>query len=107
MRLDHFTVKSQEALEHAQRLARQRSHQELTPEHLLLALLEDSEGSSVALLEKLGVSRDGLEQATRQALDLQPRVQGGSLYLGETLRQVLERAESEADRLKDEYVSVE
>jgi ATP-dependent Clp protease ATP-binding subunit ClpB len=107
MRLDHFTVKSQEALEHAQRLAREKGHQELTPEHLLLALLEDAEGISVALLEKLGVQREGLAQGLRQALDRQPRVQGGSLYLGETLRQVLERAESEADRLKDEYVSVE
>jgi ATP-dependent Clp protease ATP-binding subunit ClpB len=107
MRLDHFTVKSQEALEHAQRLARDGGQQELTPEHLLLALLEDAEGISVALLEKLGVSRDGLAQEMRQALDRQPRVQGGSLYLGETLRQVLERAEAEAGRLKDEYVSVE
>src|SRR5262245_40280112 len=107
MRLDHFTVKSQEALERAQRLARDRSHQELTPEHLLAALLEDAEGISVALLEKLGVSRDGLVQAMGPALERLPRVQGGSFYLGETLRQWLERAESEADRLKDEYVSVE
>src|SRR2546426_1898814 len=107
MRLDHFTVKSQEALERAQRLARDRGHQELAPEHLLGALLDEPEGIPAALLEKLGVSRETLIKSVDQAIDRLPRVQGGSMYLGETLRQVLERGEAEAQRLKDEYVSVE
>ena len=107
MRLDHFTVKSQEALEHAQRLAREHGHQELAPEHLLAALLEDPEGISTALLQKLGVPLEALATSLDQALDRLPRVQGGSMYMGETLRQVLDRAEAEAGRLKDEYVSVE
>jgi ATP-dependent Clp protease ATP-binding subunit ClpB len=107
MRFDRFTVKSQEALEHAQRLARDHGHQELQPEHLLVALLEDSEGIPAALFEKLGVPREPLLERARTAMERLPRVQGGSLYLGETLRQVLESAESTAERLKDEFVSVE
>ena len=107
MRLDKFTVKSQEALERAQRLAREHGHQELTPEHLLAALVSEGDGTIAAVLEKLGVSRDALEQDAASAVERLPRVSGGSLYLGDGLRDVLERAEGAADRLKDEYVSVE
>jgi len=107
MRLEHFTVKSQEALERAQRLAREHGHQELTSDHLLAALLDDPEGITPALLQKLGVQSEPLSTALEENLGRLPRVQGGSLYLGEALRQVLERAEAEAERLKDEYVSVE
>ncbi len=107
MRLDRFTVKSQEALERAQRLARDRGHQGLEPEHLLAALLEDAQGTVAAVLEKLGVARDALRRECDEALRHLPRVEGGSMFLGEALRQALERAEDAAARLKDEYVSVE
>src|SRR6266705_1045975 len=107
MPFDRFTVKSQEALERAQRLARERGHQELSPEHLLVALLKEPEGTVAAVLEKLGVQRAALLPQAEQALARLPRVQGGSMYVGEPLRAILERAEVEAGRLKDEYVSVE
>jgi ATP-dependent Clp protease ATP-binding subunit ClpB len=107
MRPDRYTVKSQEALEHAQRLARERSHQELQPEHLLAALLQPPEGTVAAVLEKLGVPREPLLEQVTLALDRLPRVQGGSMYVGESLRRLLEDAEQAADRLKDDYVSVE
>jgi len=108
MNLERYTVKSQEALERAQRLARDRSHQELQPEHLLVALLEDPEGTVAAVLSKLGVQRESLLVQAEQALDKLPRVTGGaSLYLGNTLRAVLDRAEDAAAQLKDDYVSVE
>ena len=107
MPFENFTVKSQEALERAQRLARDRGHQELAPEHLLAALLEDAEGTVSAVLGKLGVQRAPLLQQAEQALTRLPRVSGGSMYVGESLRAVLERAAGEAERLKDEYVSVE
>ena len=57
MRPDTFTVKAQEALERAQRLARERGHQSLAPEHLLAALLEEPEGVVASVLEKLGAER--------------------------------------------------
>ncbi|HTM58166.1 MAG TPA: ATP-dependent chaperone ClpB [Candidatus Udaeobacter sp.] len=107
MRLDRFTVKSQEALERAQRLARDHGQQELTPEHLLAALATEPEGTVAAVLEKLGVPREGIARESEAALARLPRVSGGSLYLGDALREALERAEAAAERLKDEYVSVE
>ena len=107
MNPDRFTIKSQEALERAQRLASERSHQELRPEHLLAALLDDAGGTVVAVLEKLGVQREPLAQANTLAMDRLPRVQGGSLFVGDALRLALERAEKVAEQLKDEFVSVE
>jgi ATP-dependent Clp protease ATP-binding subunit ClpB len=107
MNLDKYTVKSQEALERAQRLARDHGNQELQPEHLLYALLEDTEGTVAATLEKLGVAREPLLQKAEAAIGRLPRVQGGGMYLGELLRGVLDRSEDASARLKDEYVSVE
>src|SRR5215470_17679708 len=107
MRFDQYTVKSQEAIERAQRLARDHGHQELQPEHLLVALLEEPEGTVASVLEKLGAPRAGLLEQAGAALERLPRVQGGSMYLGEDLRKVFEAAEAAADRLKDEFVSVE
>ena len=85
MRLDRFTVKSQEALEHAQRLARDHGQQELTPEHLLAALAAEPEGTVAAVLEKLGVPRDAIARESEAALARLPRVSGGSLFLGDAL----------------------
>src|SRR5262245_59718305 len=107
MKLDRYTVKSQEALDRAQRLARKRGHPELAPEHLLAALLAEPEGTIAAALEKMGVPRERLAADVEQALDRMPRVQGGTLTLSDALRAALESAEGEAERLKDEYVSVE
>jgi ATP-dependent Clp protease ATP-binding subunit ClpB len=113
MKLDRYTIKSQEALERAQRLASERRHQELQPEHLLASLLEDAEGTVAAVLEKLGVPREPLIQTVTLAMDRLPRVGGagaegpGSLFVGDALRRVLEGAEKAAERLKDEFISVE
>jgi len=107
MNIERFTVRSREALERAQRVARDRSHQELRPEHLLAALLEDEGGTVTGVLQKLGVHAATLERAVDGALAALPRVQGGSAWLGQDLRDVLDRAEAQAGRLKDEFVSVE
>jgi ATP-dependent Clp protease ATP-binding subunit ClpB len=107
MDLERYTVKSREALERAQRIARDRSHQELRPEHLLAALLDERGGTIAAVLQKLGVDVAALARASESALASLSRVQGGTAYLGQDLRGVLERAEAHAERLKDEFVSVE
>ena len=107
MRPDRYTIKSQEALERAQRRARDHAHQELEAEHLLAALLDEPAGTVAAVLERLGVPREGLLREVEQDLARLPRVQGGQLHLGESLRAVLEGAEAAALRLKDEFVSVE
>ncbi len=107
MNADRYTVKSREALERAQRIARDRSHQELRPEHLLAALLDESGGTVSAVLQKLGVNASALAGANDSALASLPRVQGGAPFMGADLRSVLDRAEDHATRLKDEFVSVE
>ena len=109
MRLDKFTVKAQEALQAAQSLADQRGHQTLEPEHLLLALLQQREGVVSPLLGKLGVRAETLQQQLEAEIARIPQVRGGGSgqYLGERLRQTLERAQREAERLKDDYVSTE
>jgi ATP-dependent Clp protease ATP-binding subunit ClpB len=105
--LDRYTVKSREALERLQRVARDASHQELRPEHLLAALLAERDGTVAAVLQKLGVSAATLGQAVEHALESLPRVQGGQAYLGADLKSVLDRAEQQASQMKDEFVSVE
>ena len=107
MNIERFTVKSREAIERAQRIARDRSHQELQPEHLLAALLQEEGGTTQAVLAKLGVQLATLESANDAALSRLPRVQGGQAYLGDALRGVLDRAETQAEKLKDDFVSVE
>jgi ATP-dependent Clp protease ATP-binding subunit ClpB len=107
MKPDRTTVKAQEALDLTQRLAREHGHQELQAVHLLAALLQEPGGTVAAVLEKLGVPRQALLDRATEALGRLPKVQGGSMYMGESLRQVLDAAEAAADRLQDDYVSVE
>ena len=108
MRLDKPTVKAQEALQAAQGLADQHGHQALEPEHLLVALLQQREGVVGPVLAKLGARADTVQQQLEAELGRMPKVRGGSgQYLGDRLRATLERAEREAERFKDEYVSTE
>jgi ATP-dependent Clp protease ATP-binding subunit ClpB len=108
MRYDKLTIKSQEALAEAQSQAQARGHAEITPAHLLWALLGQPEGSTVPVLQKLGVSIDALRGQVEQVLEQQPKVQGGAQpQLGRSTSTVLDAAFKEADALKDEYVSTE
>ena len=106
--MDKFTVKAQEALQAAQSLADQHNHQAIEPEHLLRALLEQREGVVGPVLAKLGARPDAILREVNATLERAPKVQGASgQYLGERTRQALERAQAEAQRLRDEYVSTE
>ncbi len=108
LRPESFTVKVQEAIERAQRIARERSHSTLEPEHLLAALLDDEAGVARALLAKLGADPDALATEAESALARRPRVSGSAdLHLGNDLTRALESADTERERLKDDYLSVE
>jgi ATP-dependent Clp protease ATP-binding subunit ClpB len=108
MRLDKFTVKAQEAIQAAQRVAEQHDHQAIEPEHVLAALLAQREGVVGPILAKLGARADAVQRQLDTELARMPKVRGGSgQYLGERLRAAVERAEGEAERLKDDYVSTE
>ena len=108
MRIDRFTSKMQEGLQEGQALASQMQHQELTPEHLLLALLRQQDGLARPLLEKLNVRVPEVEGQLEQELARRPRISGATeQYISADLRNVLNQAETEMTRLKDEYLSVE
>ncbi|HET9554926.1 MAG TPA: AAA family ATPase, partial [Anaeromyxobacteraceae bacterium] len=107
MRPDRFTVKAQEALQGAQAEARRRDHQAVDVEHLLLALLEQEDGIARPLLDKIGADPRLLASRLEDELRTRPRVQGGEQHLAQRLAKLLDKAEDEARRLKDEYVSTE
>ena len=109
MRIDRFTQKMQEALQAAQDIAAQFNHQEIGNEHFLSALLDQTDGVTRPLLEKMGVAVDQLQDSLRAELEQRPQVQGASieLRLGNELRTVLDAAEKEMAKLKDEFTSAE
>ena len=108
MRMDKLTIKSQEALAEAQAQASSRGHTEITPAHLLRALLGQPEGSTVPVLQKLGLAIDPLLEQLEKLLETLPKVSGGAQsQLARATSRVLEKAFAEADALKDEYVSTE
>jgi ATP-dependent Clp protease ATP-binding subunit ClpB len=109
MRLDKLTTKSQEALQQAQGLAEKRNHQAIDVEHLLFALMGQKEGVVLALLQKLGIPLNNAIERLQKALDRLPQVTGaaGQTYISPRLKKVIEGAESDAEALKDEYVSTE
>jgi len=108
MRFDKLTIKSQEALAEAQSRASTRGHSEIQPAHLLVGLLSQPEGSTVPVLQKLGVSLDSLRAEVERLLEGLPKVSGGAQpQLARGTSRVLEAAFKEAEALKDEYVSTE
>jgi len=112
MDLSKLTHKSQEALQAAQTKALRYGHQEVSGEHLLLALLEQPEGLVPRLLARMDVDPGALAADLEKALGERPSVTGpgaeaGKIYITQKLQQLLVSAQDEAKRLKDEYVSVE
>ena len=106
-RFDRLTLKSQEAVQTAQSLARDRGHQRLEPMHLLAALLDPEQQVIRSLLAQLGVNPAQVLKAAEEGLGALPKVTGGEQSLGPDLSAVLDTAQAEADRMKDQYVSVE
>jgi len=112
MDINRLTQKSQEALQAAQTKALRYGQQEVDGEHLLLALLEQPEGLAPRLMNRMDASPETVKSAVERELERRPRVSGpgaeaGKIYLTQRLQQLFLKAEDEAKRLKDEYVSVE
>jgi ATP-dependent Clp protease ATP-binding subunit ClpB len=108
MQPERFTTKAQAALQSAQRIAQEYSHQEIDGEHLLAALLRQEDGLIQPLLQKLGVAVPALSAEVDQALQRRVKVQGAAEpFLGAALKKALDAAEAQASKLKDEYVSTE
>ena len=112
MNPNEMTIKLQEALQSASGLAMRRNHQGIDVEHLLVALLEQADGSTIPILEQAGVSPKSVSTAVEQALQKIPQVQvsgaaPGQVHLTPRLGKVLNQAETEMKELRDEYLSVE
>ena len=108
MNLNKYTEKAQEAIVSAQQFADREGHPEITPEHVLLALLEQRDGIVPSIVRKMDADPAALAAAVRAELGRAPRAHGGSQPgLSPRLRQVADTAERDAERLKDEYVSTE
>jgi ATP-dependent Clp protease ATP-binding subunit ClpB len=110
MQPDRFTIKSQEAVAAAQRLAAERRNPEVGPTHLLLALLEQEDGLASAVLRKLGADVSAITDRARQAVSELPTVSGEDepeVRPAQALVRTLQRAEKESGALGDEYISVE
>ena len=112
MDINRLTQKSQEALHEAQNIAVRHGHVEVDSEHLLLALCQQPEGLIPRLLDKLGRPADVVTAEVERRLNARPSVSGpgaepGKIFISQRLNSVLADAETQAKRLKDEYVSVE
>ena len=108
MRFDKFTLKSQELVQNAQSLASRQNNQQIEPEHFLSCMLGESEGIAVSILRKLGVSPKSVAQEVSISMNRMPKITGISDgYISQRSKAVLDAAFSEADKMKDQYVSIE
>jgi len=108
MNTQRFTLKSQEALQAMQSMAMEYSHQEITDLHLLGAMLGMEEGLVRPVLLKLEASVETIQSDLEQALKKLPRVSGSSqVYLSQNVLDILHHSEKEADKLQDDYISLE
>jgi ATP-dependent Clp protease ATP-binding subunit ClpB len=106
-RPEKLTIKSQEAVQRAQELARSKSHQRLEPMHLLAAMLDGEQPVVRDLLRNLGVDPDRIARAAEEGLNSLPRVSGGEMLTSPELGKVLEAASAEAEAMGDDYITVE
>jgi ATP-dependent Clp protease ATP-binding subunit ClpB len=111
MSMENLTQKAQEALQTAQQKAVRYGHQEVDGEHLLSALLEQADGLVPQLIERMGASLSVVKSKAERELERIPKVSGateqGKVYVTQRFNRLLVKADDEAKRLKDEYISVE
>jgi len=107
MRLDKFTLRGQEAIQAGIELAERNQNQQVEPEHILCAMLEQPEGIVRPLLGKLGANVQVVKNDCEAAVARFPHVQGGQQYFSPRLSQIFTAAQKQAEKMQDEYVSTE
>jgi len=109
--MDKFTIKTQEAIQKAQSLAERKGQQQIDAEHLFWVILDDEEGVAAQMLKRVGVNTAALQKEIEDEIDRMPKVVGatpvGQIYVSPRFKEVLEKAQKEAEHLNDEFVSVE
>ncbi|MGI9121188.1 MAG: ATP-dependent Clp protease ATP-binding subunit [Acidimicrobiales bacterium] len=103
----HWTLKTQEAFQVATQAARAANHPEVTPEHLLVALVGQEDGVVLPILEKVGVAPLPLRNRLQESLSRLPRAYGAESQVGRALRDVMEAADLARQELGDDYLSTE
>ena len=107
MRLDKFTLRGQEAIQAGIELAERNQNQQVEPEHVLCAMLEQPEGIVRPLLGKLGANVQVVLNDCQAAIARFPKVQGGQQYFSPRLTQIFTAAQKQAEKMQDEYISTE
>ena len=109
MTFDKFTIKAQEALQKAEEFTREYGGQQIEPEHILMALFSDAEGTALAVVKKYGIPVEQITARVESELERLPKVSGAGLqvHLSHNTQQMLNQSFQEAKQLKDEYVSSE
>jgi ATP-dependent Clp protease ATP-binding subunit ClpB len=107
MRLERFTLRGQEAVRAAIEKAEVNQHQQVEPEHLLIAMLEQAEGIVRPLLAKIGANVQVILNDVQAAIGRFPQVKGGSQYFSPRINQVFNTAQKQAEKMQDEYISTE
>jgi ATP-dependent Clp protease ATP-binding subunit ClpB len=109
MHRDRFTIRAQEAIDSATKLAEQKQHQQIEPEHVLITMLESNEGVIKPILEKIGVRPQMILTELNEAIKKFPQVTGTAQerFFSSRLYSIFTAAQKEADKLQDAYISTE
>lgn len=107
MNIEKYTQNAQAAIVEGQRIAIENGNPSLEPEHINLALLQQSDGLIPRLLKYMEIDANSVEKAVSELVDKLPKVSGGQIYASQRLNSLLAESEKEAERFKDDYVSVE
>lgn len=107
MTLDKFTIKAQETVQEAVNIAQRNGQQTIEPTHLLAGVMAKAKDVVNFLFQKLGVNGQQIDMLVGQELQHLPRVQGGEPYLSSDANKVLLKAQDYAQKMGDEFVSVE
>ena len=112
MRFDRFTERAQEAAQRAAEIIQRYGHNQIDTEHILLALIEQPGGVIPQILEKLSVSGEALTERLDATLRASPKANifgggAGQIFITPRVKRIIDLANEEANRLKDEYISTE
>ena len=107
MRFDRFTIRGQEAVQEAIGIAEKNQNQQVEPEHLLVSMLEQKEGTLKPILGKLGANASAILSEAQAAIAKFPKVSGGQQYFSSRFNTAFQNALKEAEKMQDEYISTE
>lgn len=107
MRFDRFTIRGQEAIQEAIAIAEKNQHQQVEPEHILAALLDQKEGVVRSILGKIGANINAIANEINDVIKRFPRVMGGQQYFSTRTNSIFQSAQKEAESMGDDYISTE